>query len=265
MPSTEIPDDVGGADFRNASDLDGCKVVCTGRLEEVTRADFKEIVESYGGKVTNNISQKTDVLVVGDNPGTEKIEFLQEHETPTLTEHGFYSLFPERFKHVDGVLDESGGQSTLPKGAEERVQIELSPLALHLAEATAEEQGEDLSGLCNRSTRNLLKGVIDGDHPSIETPENAEVVEVTLPEGLFAMVETAVETTPEAETVETFVAEAVKRKIGFKSGETQEVKLELPQSAVTLLQKVSQDEEQDMEAVAEKMLLSGLRLQLESP
>lgn len=264
MPSTNAPDDIGDADLRNASDLDGCKVVFTGRLEEATRADVKELVESNGGKVTNNISRKTDVLVVGDNPGTEKIEFLQEHGTPTLTEHGFYSLFPERFEYVDGVLDKSGGQSTLAKSTEERIQIELSPLALHLAEATAEEQEEDLSSLCNRSTRNLLKEVIDGDFPSIETPDHAEVVEVALLEDLFAMVETAVETTPRAETVEAFVAEAVKREIGFGSGEKQEVKLELPQSAVTLLQKVSQNEEQEMEAVAEKMLLSGLRSQLES-
>ena len=45
--------------------------VLTGTLESLTRNDAKDIIESLGGKITNSVSKKTDVVIVGSNPGSK--------------------------------------------------------------------------------------------------------------------------------------------------------------------------------------------------
>ena len=37
----------------------------------MTRDEGKELIESLGGKNTGSVSKKTDVVVVGDNPGSK--------------------------------------------------------------------------------------------------------------------------------------------------------------------------------------------------
>ena len=45
--------------------------VLTGTLESLTRNEAKEIIESLGGKITGSVSKKTDVVIVGSNPGSK--------------------------------------------------------------------------------------------------------------------------------------------------------------------------------------------------
>lgn len=45
--------------------------VLTGTLEKLTRNDAKELIEQNGGNVTNSVSKKTDVVVVGLSPGSK--------------------------------------------------------------------------------------------------------------------------------------------------------------------------------------------------
>lgn len=45
--------------------------VLTGSLTSLTRDDAKEKIESLGGNVTGSVSKKTNVVVVGDNPGNK--------------------------------------------------------------------------------------------------------------------------------------------------------------------------------------------------
>ena len=45
--------------------------VLTGTLESLTRNEAKEIIESLGGKITSSVSKKTDVVIVGSNPGSK--------------------------------------------------------------------------------------------------------------------------------------------------------------------------------------------------
>ncbi|MCH9621532.1 MAG: DNA ligase [Chlamydiia bacterium] len=45
--------------------------VITGTLEEYSRTEAKEIIESLGGKVTSSISKLTDYLLLGKNPGSK--------------------------------------------------------------------------------------------------------------------------------------------------------------------------------------------------
>ena len=45
--------------------------VLTGTLESLTRNEAKDIIESLGGKITSSVSKKTDVVIVGSNPGSK--------------------------------------------------------------------------------------------------------------------------------------------------------------------------------------------------
>jgi len=45
--------------------------VLTGSLTNITRNVAKEKIESFGGNVSESVSKKTDVVIVGDNPGSK--------------------------------------------------------------------------------------------------------------------------------------------------------------------------------------------------
>ena len=45
--------------------------VLTGTLEEMTRDEAKDLIESLGGKNTSSVSKKTDVVIVGTSPGSK--------------------------------------------------------------------------------------------------------------------------------------------------------------------------------------------------
>ncbi len=45
--------------------------VLTGTLSSLTRNEAKDLIESLGGKNTNSVSKKTDVVIVGTSPGSK--------------------------------------------------------------------------------------------------------------------------------------------------------------------------------------------------
>jgi len=45
--------------------------VLTGTLKELSRNDAKELIETLGGKNTSSVSKKTDVVIVGESPGSK--------------------------------------------------------------------------------------------------------------------------------------------------------------------------------------------------
>ncbi|WP_331279476.1 BRCT domain-containing protein, partial [Tetragenococcus muriaticus] len=46
-------------------------VVLTGKLNHYTRADAKNRIENLGGKVTESVSQSTDIVVAGEDAGSK--------------------------------------------------------------------------------------------------------------------------------------------------------------------------------------------------
>lgn len=51
--------------------------VLTGTLKELTRNEAKELIESLGGKNTGSVSKRTDVVIVGESPGSKYNDALK--------------------------------------------------------------------------------------------------------------------------------------------------------------------------------------------
>ena len=47
------------------------KCVLTGTLASMGRSDAKKLIESFGGNLSDSVSKKTDILILGENPGSK--------------------------------------------------------------------------------------------------------------------------------------------------------------------------------------------------
>jgi len=75
--------------------LEGLTFVLTGTLENYTRQDAKELIESLGGKVSGSVSKKTNYVVVGSDPGS-KFEKALKLGVTILNEQEFEELIKEK-------------------------------------------------------------------------------------------------------------------------------------------------------------------------
>ena len=51
--------------------ITGKKFVITGTIEGITRDEIKAFIEKNNGVVSDSVSKKTDVVIVGANPGSK--------------------------------------------------------------------------------------------------------------------------------------------------------------------------------------------------
>ena len=47
------------------------KCVLTGTLSSMGRSEAKALIESFGGSLSESVSKKTDILILGENPGSK--------------------------------------------------------------------------------------------------------------------------------------------------------------------------------------------------
>lgn len=72
--------------------LEGKKIVVTGTLTKYTRDEITEKIEALGGDVTGSVSSKTDLLIVGEDPGS-KWRKAKELGIEIITESDAEKLF----------------------------------------------------------------------------------------------------------------------------------------------------------------------------
>ncbi len=58
----------------------------------MTRQEFAEYVESKGGTFTDNLTKKTNILVVGENPGS-KLDKARQYGITILSEEEFFEKY----------------------------------------------------------------------------------------------------------------------------------------------------------------------------
>ncbi|XP_051888471.1 replication factor C subunit 1 isoform X2 [Pristis pectinata] len=72
--------------------LEGLTFVITGVLESMERDDAKSLIERYGGKLTGNVSKKTNYLVTGREGGRSKLDKAESFGTKQIDEDGLLDL-----------------------------------------------------------------------------------------------------------------------------------------------------------------------------
>ena len=66
-----------GAAVEENENFTGKKFVITGTISFMSRDEIKNLIESYGGKCIDSVSKKTDVVIVGDAPGSKYTKALE--------------------------------------------------------------------------------------------------------------------------------------------------------------------------------------------
>ena len=69
----------------------GKSFVLTGKLSSYTRSEAKDLIESYGGRVTSSVSKSTDVVVAGEEPGS-KLDEAKKLNIRTIDEKEFKKM-----------------------------------------------------------------------------------------------------------------------------------------------------------------------------
>nr|WP_071131210.1 NAD-dependent DNA ligase LigA [Enterococcus timonensis] len=83
-----------GAAASSDSIFSGKTIVLTGKLEQFTREDLKQLLESRGAKVTGSVSAKTDFVIAGSDAGSKLVK-AQQLDIPVLTEDDFKQQLQE--------------------------------------------------------------------------------------------------------------------------------------------------------------------------
>ena len=71
--------------------LDGKKLVLTGKLPSLSRAEAQSLIEAAGGKVIDSVSKQTDYVVAGEKAGT-KLEKAVALGVAVLSEADLHEL-----------------------------------------------------------------------------------------------------------------------------------------------------------------------------
>ncbi|TET30767.1 MAG: NAD-dependent DNA ligase LigA [Anaerolineales bacterium] len=79
------PEFIDSKDRGAERNLAGLTFVLTGTLPSLTRAEAKELILLHGGKVTGNVSRRTDYLVAGESSGS-KLTRAQDLDIPVIDE-----------------------------------------------------------------------------------------------------------------------------------------------------------------------------------
>ena len=73
----------------------GKTFVLTGTLENYSRNEAKEIIESFGGKVSSSVSKKTSFVLAGEEAGS-KLEKAVNLGVKIINEKEFLNLINEK-------------------------------------------------------------------------------------------------------------------------------------------------------------------------
>ena len=80
----EITNDSGK--FKNLS------FMITGKLEKMSRAEAKTIIEKNSGKILSSVNKKLNYLIVGDKPTNKKVNQAKDYNIKIINQEEFNQL-----------------------------------------------------------------------------------------------------------------------------------------------------------------------------
>jgi len=72
----------------------GKTFVLTGKLNDFSREEAKEIIENFGGRVTSNVSKSTGAVLLGESPGS-KLDDARRYNIRLISEEEFKKMIKE--------------------------------------------------------------------------------------------------------------------------------------------------------------------------
>lgn len=81
--------------IEQSDDLDGVTIVFTGSVPGFSRSELSDLLERQGARVTSSVSGNTDVLVRGENPGSQKITDAENHGVSILSADAFLDEYAD--------------------------------------------------------------------------------------------------------------------------------------------------------------------------
>ncbi len=66
--------------------LKGQVFMFTGKLNNISRAEAKSLIENNGGKIISNVTNKLDYLVVGEKPTSKKVDLAQKNKIKVINQ-----------------------------------------------------------------------------------------------------------------------------------------------------------------------------------
>jgi DNA ligase (NAD+) len=64
----------------------------TGKLDGISRAEVKSIIEQNSGSIISSVSKKLDYLVVGDKPTKRKVELAKELKIKIINQNELFQI-----------------------------------------------------------------------------------------------------------------------------------------------------------------------------
>ena len=58
----------------------------TGKLNDISRAEAKSLIEKNSGKIISNVNKKLDYLIIGEKPTIKKINMAKEMGTKIISQ-----------------------------------------------------------------------------------------------------------------------------------------------------------------------------------
>ena len=64
----------------------------TGKLEKMSRAEAKTIIEKNSGKILSSVNKKLNYLIVGDKPTNKKVNQAKDYNIKIINQEEFNQL-----------------------------------------------------------------------------------------------------------------------------------------------------------------------------
>ncbi|MBP5628394.1 MAG: NAD-dependent DNA ligase LigA [Bacteroidaceae bacterium] len=106
--------------------LAGQSIVISGTFAHHSREEYKEIIESCGGKNVSSISSKTSFILAGDNMGPSKQEKAQQLGIPLVSEAEFLDIIGETDPPSAPSSMEGSARGDAQKGADNSAPQQLT-------------------------------------------------------------------------------------------------------------------------------------------